>query len=299
MEAVDGERIFLAGLGRRARLTRTVRGMSRKALSAASGVSPRYIAQLEEGRGNVSIVLLRRLCQAMGTRLEDLVADQEMAGEWLNLRPLLEAAGAEEIAAIRRILAGASGLAKASPSERALLRVAVIGLRGAGKSTLGHLAAERLEVPFVELDKEIEAEAGLSVGEVFSLYGQEGYRRLELAALERVIARAGPMVVTTAGGIVAEASTFDLLLSSFFTVWLKARPEDHMRRVRRQGDFRPMGDDRSAMRELRAILESREPLYARAEFVLDTSTLTLAEGVDGLVEAIRARSGVPLSTGAA
>jgi XRE family aerobic/anaerobic benzoate catabolism transcriptional regulator len=290
MDAVDVERAFLLGLGRRARQTRTVRGMSRKALSAASGVSARYIAQLEEGRGNISIVLLRRLCQAMGTRLEDLVTEEGSSGEWPSLRALLEAASDEEVAAVRRILSGASGLPKAASGARSG-RVAVIGLRGAGKSTLGRLAAERLGSPFIELDREIEAEAGLSVGEVFSLYGQEGYRRLELAALERIIARPGPMVLATAGGIVAEPLTYDLLLSSFFTVWLKARPEDHMRRVRKQGDFRPMGDDRSAMRELRAILQSREPLYRRADAVLDTSKLALEAAGEKLVEMISESSG--------
>jgi XRE family aerobic/anaerobic benzoate catabolism transcriptional regulator len=165
-------------------------------------------------------------------------------------------------------------------------RVALIGLRGAGKSTLGRLAGERLGWPFLELNKEIEAQTGLSIAEVFSLYGQEGYRRLELAALEQVLARKGAMMLATAGGIVAEPITFELLMSSFFTVWVKAKPAEHMSRVREQGDLRPMADDKTAMAELMTILSSREPLYARADAVVDTSDRDVEASLNELLRVI-------------
>ena len=151
--------------------------------------------------------------------------------------------------------------------------IALIGLRGAGKSTLGKMLAKKIGWSFVELNKEIEAQNGLSVAEIIALYGQEGFRRMEQAALTQLLARKELMVLATGGGIVSEPLTFDLILSSFYTIWLKAEPEEHMARVRRQGDLRPMADDRSAMAELRNILVSREPLYARASAVVDTAGL--------------------------
>ena len=280
-EAADPERLFLAELGQRVRTMRAVRGMSRKVLSRVSGVSERYIAQLETGQGNASVILLRRLSHAMGARLEDLIV-AEAAPDWLVIRDLLKRAGTEQIARAKEILSGAPGAtAVGDPAGRR--RVALIGLRGAGKSTLGRIAAERLGWSFVELNREIENENGLSVSEIFALYGQEGYRRLEQSALRKLVERPGPMVLATGGGIVAEPLTFELVLSSFFTVWLKARPEEHMRRVRDQGDLRPMGDDRSAMQELRAILVSREPLYGRAGAVVETAGLTVESAADRLV----------------
>jgi XRE family transcriptional regulator, aerobic/anaerobic benzoate catabolism transcriptional regulator len=280
-EAANPESLFLAELGQRVRTMRAVRGMSRKVLSRVSGVSERYIAQLETGQGNASVILLRRLSHAMGARLEDLVVG-EAAPEWLVVRDLLKTAGAERIARAKEILSGTAPQG-AENDATARRRVALIGLRGAGKSTLGRIAAERLGWAFVELNREIENENGLSVPEIFALYGQEGYRRLEQSALRKLVERPGPMVLATGGGIVAEPLTFELVLSSFFTVWLKARPEEHMGRVRDQGDLRPMGDDRSAMQELRAILTSREPLYARAGAVVDTAGLTVERAADRLV----------------
>ena len=282
----DADAAYLAELGQRVRRIRAVRGMSRKTLSRASGISERYLAQLEGGEGNLSLVLLRRIARATGARLDDLVAE-ETSDEWRLLRDLLRQASPQAIEAARLALTGAASPQTAATSSGASLKVALIGLRGAGKSTVGRLAAERLGWPFVELNVEVERTAGLSVTEVFKLYGQEGYRRLEQKALRGVIERPGPFILATGGGIVAEPLTFDSLLSCFFTVWMKALPGQHMRRVREQGDLRPMANDRAAMDELVAILSSREPLYARANATLDTSQRDADQSADALAALIR------------
>ena len=274
---------FLAALGRRVRHLRALRGMSRKVLARVAGISERYIAQLESGEGNVSIKLLRRVAAAMGTRIEDIVVDDTAPQDWPIVRDLLRTASPAQVVRARAILAGAALVADAPAADR----VALIGLRGAGKSTLGRNVAARLGWSFVELSKEIERAGGLSVGEIIALYGQEGFRRREQAMLREIIARPGPMILTTTGGIVAEPLTFDLLLGSFVTVWIKAAPEEHMARVRQQGDLRPMAvDDDGAMAELRAILTSREPLYARARVTVDTSGLQVAAAAERLIAAI-------------
>jgi XRE family aerobic/anaerobic benzoate catabolism transcriptional regulator len=182
------------------------------------------------------------------------------------------------------VLAGHGATAQHRPS---FAGIALIGLRGAGKSTLGKILAARIGWNFVELNKEIERQNGLSVAEIIALYGQEGFRRMEQNALKQLLARKELMVLATGGGIVSEPLTFDQILSSFHTIWLKAEPEEHMARVRKQGDLRPMADDRSAMAELRNILLSREPLYARAAAVVDTAGLSVDAAATRLIEAVR------------
>jgi XRE family transcriptional regulator, aerobic/anaerobic benzoate catabolism transcriptional regulator len=282
-EKPNPETGFLEQLGQRVRTMRALRGMSRKVLAKVSGISERYIAQLESGKGNVSIVLLRRVSHAMGAHLEDLIPSTEPAPDWAVIRDLLRNAAPEQIAHAKDILAGGSASA---PRRSSFSGIALIGLRGAGKSTLGRMLAKRIGWSFVELNKEVERENGLSVAEIIALYGQEGFRRMEQAALKQLLARNELMVLATGGGIVSEPLTFDLILSSFYTIWLKAEPEEHMGRVRRQGDLRPMADDRSAMTELRNILLSREPLYARASAVVDTAGLSVDAAAARLIEAV-------------
>ena len=271
-ESGDPETSFLEQLGQRVRTMRALRGMSRKVLAKVSGISERYIAQLESGKGNVSIVLLRRVSTAMGAHLEDLIPVAEPVPDWAVIRDLLRKATPGQIAQAKDVLAGSSASA---PRRHSFSGIALIGLRGAGKSTLGKMLAKKIGWSFVELNKEIEAQNGLSVAEIIALYGQEGFRRMEQAALTQLLARKELMVLATGGGIVSEPLTFDRVLSSFYTIWVKADPEEHMARVRRQGDLRPMADDRSAMAELRNILLSREPLYARATAVVDTAGLSV------------------------
>jgi XRE family transcriptional regulator, aerobic/anaerobic benzoate catabolism transcriptional regulator len=283
----DPESGFLEQLGQRVRTMRALRGMSRKVLARVSGISERYIAQLESGKGNVSIVLLRRVSNAMGAHLEDLIPSSDPGpawqGEWHVIRDLLRKASPGQIAQAKEVLAGGD----ASVQHASFCGIALIGLRGAGKSTLGKILAKKIGWKFVELNKEIEAQNGLSVAEIIALYGQEGFRRMEQAALQSLLARKELMVLATGGGIVSEPLTFDLILSSFYTVWLKAEPEEHMARVRRQGDLRPMADDRSAMAELRNILLSREPLYARAAAVVDTAGLSVDAAAARLIDTVR------------
>src|SRR4051794_9195201 len=284
-EQPDPETSFLEQLGQRVRTMRALRGMSRKVLAKVSGISERYIAQLESGKGNVSIVLLRRVSNAMAAHLEDLIPAGEPAPDWPVIRDLIRKATPSQIAHAKDVLSGQSDGASAQ-RQMSSAGIALIGLRGAGKSTLGKLLAKKIGWNFVELNKEIERQNGLSVAEIIALYGQEGFQRMEQAALGQLLPRKELMVLATGGGIVSEPLTFDLILSSFYTIWLKAEPEEHMARVRSQGDLRPMADDRSAMAELRTILLSREPLYARASAVVDTAGLSVDEAAARLIDAV-------------
>jgi XRE family aerobic/anaerobic benzoate catabolism transcriptional regulator len=228
-------------------------------------------------------VLLRRVANAMGAQLEDLIPSADPAPDWQMVRDLLRKASPGQIAQAKDILSGGNS---AMHRRASFAGIALIGLRGAGKSTLGKLLAKKIGWTFVELNKEIERQNGLSVAEIIALYGQEGFRRMEQTALGQLLARKEPMVLATGGGIVSEPLTFDLILKSFYTIWLKAEPEEHMARVRKQGDLRPMADDRSAMAELRNILLSREPLYARASAVVDTAGLGVDAAAARLIEAV-------------
>ncbi len=250
--------------------------MSRRLLAARSGLSERYIAQMEAGRGNVSILLLRALCRALNLVPASLLDDRPEPLDGLLLRLTVE-----QQAEARALLVERFGTGPAARKRR----IALIGLRGAGKSTLGRLLAEERGVPFFELDGEVEREAGMSLAKLFEQHGQQGYRRLERAALRRLVTEP-EAVIATGGGIVAEPGTFDLLLSYCRTVWIRTSPEEHMRRVLEQGDLRPMEDSAQAMQDLRAILASREPLYRRAELVLDTAGKPVEESVRALTELV-------------
>jgi XRE family aerobic/anaerobic benzoate catabolism transcriptional regulator len=261
--------VFLPRLGERVRTMRNRRGMSRKALARYAQVSERYLAQLESGEANCSIVLLRRIALAMGVPLAEVVDDRpERPVEAALLAQFLDRLSPYELREARElVLARFGGLA----SDLRRNRVALIGLRGGGKSTLGKMLGKELGVPFIELDREVERLSGTTLSEVFEMFGQETFRRTERLALERVLQEHDRFVLATGGGLVAEPATFELLISSCFTVWVKAAPSDHMQRVIAQGDLRPMADNRHAMDDLVSILKSREPLYARADLTLVTA----------------------------
>lgn len=278
---------YLKNLGERVREARARRGMTRKILSRDSGVSERYLAELESGRGNVSITLLRQIAGAMGMPLTELV--REGPEPSVELRLLTEQLGRlapEDLAAAANLIG--ERFAQSAEALGRQGRIALIGLRGAGKSTLGRGLAERLDVPFVELAAEIEREAGMSLSEIFDLWGQSAYRRHERRCLEGVIETHPRAVIATGGSLVSEAGTYEILLNGCFTVWIRATPEEHMSRVVEQGDYRPMEGNAEAMDDLRRILDGRDPLYGEADAILDTSGRSVDESLEALIEIGRA-----------
>ena len=268
-------------VGARVRRARQMKNLSRRALSERSGVSPRYLAQLEAGEGNISIGLLHRVALALDLGIEQLVGrDDPWASEAARVTDLFRAAPDD----VRSRVLGL--LAPEGPAGRRAKRICLIGLRGAGKSTLGAMAGEALGLPFVELNREIETLSGMPVGEVMALYDMEGYRRLEAEALEQVTLSHDALILAVAGGIVGEPETYQSLLDTFHTIWLQTSPEEHMSRVRAQGDERPMAGNPGAMDQLRSILEARRALYARASATLDTAGRTVDASLADLLALI-------------
>jgi XRE family aerobic/anaerobic benzoate catabolism transcriptional regulator len=276
--------VYLRRLGERVRTLRNQRGMSRKVLAQHAKVSERYLAQMEVGKGNVSIVLLRRIARAIGLPVTQLVHEgAEPALDLVLVEQFLERLSPPDLNEARELLLRHFG----EPSEDLRRRrIALIGLRGGGKSTLGRLLAERLEVPFIELDREVERRSGASLSEIFDMFGQETFRRAEREALEDVLRQNRAFVMATSGSIVTDPGTMELLLSSCFTIWLRAEPDVHMQRVIGQGDMRPMAGSARAMEDLIAILKSREPLYAKAEASLNTTGRTPEQNLAELLRVI-------------
>ena len=294
----DGDKNpFLVGLGERVRALRSRRGMTRRAVAQAADVSERHLANLEYGIGNVSVLVLLQVAGALQCSLAELIGDlTTRSPEWLLLREMLEH---RDEATLKRVriavgeLLGMGGAKDASAGARSP-RVALVGLRGAGKTTLGQRLAEDLGFPFVELSREIEKFAGCSVNEIQALYGQNAYRRYERRALEEAIQIYPEAVIATPGGLVSDPATFNLLLSHCTTVWLQATPEDHMKRVIAQGDLRPMSASKEAMEDLKGILAGRAAFYSKADLRLDTSAQPLEATYQRLRETVRQVLQMPL-----
>jgi XRE family aerobic/anaerobic benzoate catabolism transcriptional regulator len=277
---------YLRRVGERVRNARNRRGLARKDLARESGVSERYLAQLEAGQGNVSILLMRRIAGALAVPLPTLVQDgpdrpvqHRQIEQWLDA--LAPAALTETYQLLQARIGAALGRAAAG-------RIALVGLRGAGKTTLGKRLAAHFQVPFLDMGDEIERESGMSLSEIFSLSGQATYRRLERRCLERLVAAHDRAVIETGGSLVSEPATYELLLQACQTVWIRTSPEEHMDRVVRQGDLRPMAASTEAMEDLRRMLAEREPLYARADLTIDTAGRTERQSLQDLLGALPA-----------
>ena len=279
--AVDPGMALVARLATRVADLRKARGMPRRVLSERSGVSPRYLAQLEAGEGNISILLLQRVAEALEVRVEALLAeDIPLDHDAQRVAALYRQAPLETQAQVRGLLA------PQNPDMLRAGRICLIGLRGAGKSTLGKLAGEALGIPFVELNRDIEDATDMPLSEVMAFYGEAGYRKLEAEAVERVSLQHSRVILAVAGGIVADEATYVRLLERFHTVWIRTSPPEHMQRVRAQGDHRPMQGNPAAMAHLRDLLEARAPLYAQAEAEVDTSNKTVNSSLNTLLAVI-------------
>jgi XRE family aerobic/anaerobic benzoate catabolism transcriptional regulator len=274
---------YLRILAQKIRDARAQRGMTRNALAADSGVSLRFLAQLEGGEGNPSILVLRRIASAMGFPPDDLLSeDSPPAIERLLLMQMLKRVNDDDIPKARRLLGhhlGLDALANANSPY-----VTLIGLRGAGKSTLGRRLAKHRGVPFFELDREVEREYGATIGEILQLHGQPGYRRFERESLLAVLSKNSAAIIETGGGLAADPETLPLLLEQTLAIWIRASPAEHMQRVIDQGDLRPMARSREAMRELKDILKAREPFYRQAHLQLLTSAKTAEQSFQELLE---------------
>jgi XRE family aerobic/anaerobic benzoate catabolism transcriptional regulator len=287
-DSVDLQRHpFLVTLGERVRMLRSRRGLTRKAVALAAGVSERHLANLEYGTGNASILVLLQVAQALHCALSELLGDVTTSSpEWLLIRELLEHRDEADLhrarQALSQLLHAHSGGARARAT-----RIALIGLRGAGKSTLGRRLAEYLGYAFIELSRDIEQFAGCSINEIHNLYGTHAYRRYERRALQEAIQMGAEAVIATPGGLVADAANFNLLLQHCFTLWLQADPADHMGRVAAQGDMRPMAASSEAMEDLKRILAGRAPFYAKADLRFNTSEYGEEEAFGALREQVR------------
>jgi XRE family aerobic/anaerobic benzoate catabolism transcriptional regulator len=274
---------YLKLLGERVRDARARHGMTRRMLARDSGISERYLAELESGRGNLSIALLRRLATSIDIPVSELVTDEPPRGlEYTLLIERLRRLEPDELSEASSILAEHFG-----DRVGRMNRIALIGLRGAGKSTLGAQLARHLGWAFVEMSREIEREAGVSVAEIFDLWGQAAYRRYERRALENIVRMQGKIVLATGGGIVSEAATFERLIDSFYTIWLRATPKEHWDRVISQGDHRVENSgDSEALADMRRILSQRDPLYGKADAAIDTRGKSPRQSLKELIAAV-------------
>lgn len=275
---------LIARLAVRVAEVRKMRGYPRRVLSEKSGVSPRYLAQLEAGDGNISIRLLSRVAAALDVQIETLLAEALPSDQDTRRVTALYAAAPSDVQQQVLGLLGAG-----NPGLMRQGRICLVGLRGAGKSTLGRLAGAALNIPFVELNEDIERSAGMPLTEIMAFYGEEGYRKLEADAVDRISAQHARVILAVAGGLVTEKKTYDKVLSRFNAVWIRTSPAEHMQRVRAQGDLRPMEGNPQAMKQLKSLLSQRAPLYQLAEAQVNTANRTENASLNDLLSVIANR----------
>ena len=277
--------IFVTGIGRLVRLSRAKRGMTRRQLAQESGASERYLAQIESGQGNPSVLILKSIAQALDVPIIELLPRANgRPAAMTHVLDVLARTPVAELPALAELIESHAARHVAADRGR---RIALVGLRGAGKSTLGRRLADELACPFIELDRLVEQDYGARIPDLIEIAGLATFRRYERACLERVIDEHDTAVIATAGGIVSDAETYALLLRRSHTVWVRASPDEHMKRVMEQGDFRPMAQNREAMADLVAILEARRPDYARAQAELDTSGDTIERSFGKLQDLVK------------
>ena len=292
-EADNKRSPFLESLGERVRTLRSRKGMTRRAVALAADVSERHLANLEYGTGNVSVLVLLQVAQALQCSLAELLGDVTTTSpEWLLIRELL---GKRSEADLRRARVQLSEMfGEGGNAQERKGRIALIGLRGAGKTALGQRLADNLGFPFIELSREIEQFAGCQISEIHNLYGANAYRRYERRALEEAIQIYPEVVIATPGGLVSDSANFNLLLSHCTTVWLQADAADHMGRVAAQGDMRPMAASREAMEDLKRILEGRSAFYSKADLAINTSGRSEDQAFDALRTSVRQHLTLPV-----
>ena len=283
---------FLTALGERVRTLRSRKGLTRRAVAQAAQVSERHLANLESGTGNASILILLQVAQALQCSIFELLGDVTTSTpEWLLMREML---GQRSEADLRRVRLQVAEMFGTTQDAARTNRIALVGLRGAGKSTLGQRLADDLGYAFIELSREIEKFAGCSISEIHNLYGTNAYRRYERRALEEAIQIYPEVVIATPGGLVSDSATLNEMLSHCFTIWLQADPQDHLSRVAAQGDMRPMAASKEALEDLKRILEGRSPFYAKADMSFDTSAQPLEESFQSLRAQVRGALKLPL-----
>jgi XRE family transcriptional regulator, aerobic/anaerobic benzoate catabolism transcriptional regulator len=288
------ESAYLRQLGEGVRGGRSRRGMTRKMLAARSGVSERFLAQLEGGTGNASILILRQIARALDLPLDAMLSNGSGApADLAHTVEFLARLDASDLAKARELLVQKFGK-KEDDGRRE--RIALIGLRGAGKSTIGRLLADKLDVSFFELDRQIEQASGLSLSMMFDMYGQSGFRRFERHCLDDLLKDQKRFVVATGGSLVSEPSTYDRVLSTCQTIWLRATPQEHMSRVVAQGDMRPMAHNPEAMADLERILAEREPLYRQADITIETSEKSVEQVLEECLAHVRSFVNVQASS---